>query len=247
MWTTDSTQRCVTDFSVYWNTRLADVPTELGSFGRVTPRSLVTRIRQTADLDARDRLVRELVDLAQSGVDAAEQLLLLLMLPRAVHLTRTCRGLRVLPVRDAQAIAVGALWEAIRELPPTATTAVLHRIGLDALKIVTRTATAAIDVPEVAIEDEALHRLVDAPDASAPADSTIRELAAMLRWAIDTGTLTAEEVRQLAVVDLGEPADRARLARELGIERTSLTRRAHRIRGRLRDGVRREIEVAGAW
>lgn len=247
MWTTVTTQRCVSDFSAHWNEHVADRETDLGPFGSVTPRSVVTRIRETADLDARDELVLDLVALAQSGHAGAEQLLLLLMLPRVVHLTRRCRGLRVLPMRDAQAIALGAVWEAIHELPSTARTAVLHRIGLDALKIVTRTATAAVDVPEIAVEDETLSRLVEAPADREPTDDALRELASLLRWALDTAVLCEREVRELAVVDLGEPEDRARLADELGIEPTSLSRRVHRIRARLREAVSAEIVLAGRW
>ncbi|MFD0996270.1 hypothetical protein HNR16_002772 [Pseudoclavibacter chungangensis] len=247
MWTTDTTQRCVTDFSDHWHRRCADRPIDLGTFGVVTPRSVVTRIRRTRDLDERDLLVLDLVRLARAGHDGAEQILLLLVLPRVVHLTRTCRGLRVLPVRDAQAIAFGAVWEAIRELPDAATTAVLHRIGLDALRIITRTATAAVDVPETPVDDEALARLVEGGSGRAPVDDALRDLATVLRWAIDEGVMTSDEVRELAVVDLGEPDDRERLARELGIAPASLTRRVHRLRVRLREAVRAEIVRAGTW
>ena len=245
MWTTATTQFCVPDLTEHWR-RTAERELDYGPLGRRRPLDLLRAVRSDEDYDERDRLAFELVALAKAGHAAADQLLLMVMLPRVVHLTRTCRGLRTLPLRDAQAVALGAMWEAIRVHPDRPTRAVLHRLGMDALGIVTRTHSSFASSPELATDPETLGELRTAQGDAVPA-STVEDLADLVRWAVEAGTITRDDVRVLAAVDLGEASDRARLAAEFGVAAASLTRRAHRIRGRLREAVQREIDLVGQW
>lgn len=245
MWTTATSQHCVRDLTTHWQ-RSAHAELDYGPLGPWRPIDLLHAVRSADDLDRRDVLAFALIELARNGHAAADQLLLMAMLPRVVHLTRTSRGLRHLPLRDAQAIALGAMWEAIRVHPIERPRAVLHRLSLDALGIVTRThADAAPDAEWPTAPDE-LAELREERD-TAPSASTLNDLATLLRWGIEIGTVTREDVRVLAAVDLGTPDDRATLAESLGVAAASLTRRAHRIRSRLREAVGREIELAGRW
>lgn len=245
MWTTASTQHCVTDLTAHWRAT-ADIESDFGALGSHRPIDLLARVRDASDLDARDRLAHELVQLAKSGHSAADQLLLVAMLPRVVHLTRTSRGLRALRVRDAQAIALGAMWEAIRIHPDTRPVAVLHRLGLDALGIITRTHSTAEKLPEVAMAPDTLGLLQESLQQEA-STSTLEDLATLLRWGVDSGVVTRDDVRVIAAVDLGAAGDREALAAELGVAPASLTRRAHRIRVLLRGAVGAEIERVGSW
>lgn len=149
-------------------------------------------------------------------------------------------------VRDAQAIALGAMWEAIRIHPDPASTAVLHRLGMDALGIITRTHTRLVKDPEFAtspeLVDEARESATSEPDVS-----TLEDLATVLRWALEAGIVSRNDIRVLAAVDLGEPADRNALAAEFNIAVSSLVRRSHRIRSRLRAAIGDEIAAYGRW
>ena len=245
MWTTANSQRCVTNLDAHW-TATSTEPTEFGALGTLPPAAVLEALRSRRDLRERDRIARVLVSLAQEGHTAADQLLLVAMLPRVVHLTRSCRGLRDLPMRDAQAIALGAMWEAIRTLPAHATTAILHRLSMDALNVVTRTHHGRRHDAEYATDPHDLTSIGGvAADATGP--SAAEELAEVLRFGVESGVLTSTDVRILAAVDLGAPGDREALAAELGIAPSSLTRRAHRLRTRLRDAVRDEIAQSGRW
>lgn len=245
MWTTASTQHCVTDLTEHWRAS-AHLETGFGALGAHRPIDMLARVRDTGDLDARDRLAHDLVLLARGGHAAADQVLLVAMLPRVVHLTRTCRGLRALGLRDAQAVALGAMWEAIRIHPETRPVAVLHRLGLDALSIITRTHASADTSPEVATAPEVLGALQESMRFD-PAAGAVEELATLLRWGVESGVVTRDDVRVIAAVDLGEPGDREALATHLGVAPASLTRRAHRLRRLLRGAVGAEIERVGTW
>lgn len=243
MWTTSGSQHCVPDLTAHWK-RTADRPIRFGELGEWAPFDLLKAVRDRTDLDRRDVLAAELVRLAKSGHAEADQLLLMAMLPRVVHLTRTCRGLQRIPLRDAQAVALGAMWEAIRMHPDRPITAVLHRLGMDALNIVTRTHSRFVDPREVTTDPEILTELCEAEEPDA---DTIEDLAALLKWGVETHLVTRDDVRVIAAVDLGAPRDRELLAQELGIEPASLVRRAHRIRTRLKNGVADEISRVGSW
>ncbi|MGO2110530.1 MAG: hypothetical protein ACTH31_02855 [Pseudoclavibacter sp.] len=243
MWTTTSSQHCVTDLTSHWRDA-AGTPTEYGRLGSWRPIDLFHAVRNPNDTRERDRLACELVRLAKSGHAAADQLVLMTMLPRVVHLTRSCRALRHLPTRDAQAIALGAMWEAIRVHPAAQTTAVLHRLGMDALAIVTRMNGGRRETFETATDPVTMALLVEEAE---PSQDAVDELATVLKWGVESNAITREDVRVVAAVDLGTAADREHLATELGIATTSLVRRAHRIRQRLRRAVNAEIASVGSW
>lgn len=244
MWTCTSTQHCVIDLARHWRSG-CDRPTDFGPLGSWSPRLLLEFVRGCDDLSQRDRIARQLITLAQAGHAAADQLLLVAMLPRVVHLTRSCRGLRGLPLRDAEAIAVGAMWEAVHACPAHAQRALLHRLGMDALGIITRTHTGQANLPEVATDPELLAQLDPAVEEGPGTAS--EDLGTVLQWALDRAVITGLDLRVIAAIDLGEPGDRELLAAELGVAAASLTRRAHRLRRRLRAAVEQEIASTGRW
>lgn len=243
MWTTSGSQHCVIDFTANWK-RTAETEVDYGCIGTWRPLDLLLAVRNRDDFARRDRIAFELVQLAKHGHAAADQMLLMAMMPRVVHLTRTCRGLRALPIRDAQAIALGAMWEAIRVHPDRQTTAVLNRLGMDALGIVTRTHSSLASAPEYATDPETMSQLRENDQRDVP---SIEDLATLLRWGLETAAITRNDVRVIAAVDLGERSDRDALATELGIAPSSLVRRAHRIRARLKSAVFEEIAQFGTW
>lgn len=243
MWSTSESQYCVPDFTAHWK-RTAGRPTPFGTLGHWTPFDLLKAVRDRSDLERRDVLAAELVRLAKAGHAPADQLLLMAMLPRVVHLTRTCRGLQRIPLRDAQAVALGAMWEAIRVHPDRPITAVLHRLGLDALNIITKTHSRFVDHREISTDPETLAEICGAEE---PAADTVDDLATLLKWGVDSNIVTREDVRVIAVVDLGTIDDRELLAQELAVAPASLVRRAHRIRTKLQVGVAAEIDRVGSW
>lgn len=242
MRTITRTSSCIVDLSEDWREHHANRERVYGELGACRGGELIERIRG-AERAERDRLVSILIGLVRGGHEPAERLLLVLMLPRVVALTRTCRCLRSLPPRDAQAIALGAMWEALHGLPANGR-GLLARMGLDALRIVTRSHGLLLEHREQAMDAEALQFLDQAASAT---EEPARELASIFDWALANGTLTRKEARILATVDLGGADDRERLAREFGVAAGSLLRRSHRLRARLREAVRTEIERNGRW
>lgn len=222
---------------------------------------LLTLLRAAAGTPEQDRLLHQLLIAGHDGNELAERIILQLMLPKAVHLARTCAALRDIKGRDnvsqdAVAIAIGAIWEQIRTYKLHRTTKRIHaNIGLNALHSITEITAAE----SVILEPETLQESIENsqplehvddwnPDAWATDNArAVEDLAFVLRWAIDTQTLSPTEVRILARYDLGTPADREDLADELEVKRDSLNRRVHRIRGTLIEAIQTHIRTHGGW
>jgi hypothetical protein len=233
-----------------WDARFADRCITLTGT-EISCRELAARLRSVTGAE-QDRLLHELLELAQTGDHTAVRVLLHHMQPKAVHFARTCAALRDLngPDRtsaDAVSTAIGAMWEAIANYPLKLREKVQANLGLNALNIITKIHAAT----ETPMEGEVIERVADTSAAHTLepdwGDDSFHDLVTVLRWALDTHTLSPDEVRLLASFDLGEQADRARIADELGIARDSANRRVHRIRVKLVAAVQEHIRVHGSW
>ncbi|KDA07186.1 hypothetical protein DC31_00250 [Microbacterium sp. CH12i] len=159
----------------------------------------------------------------------------------AFRLARTSASVRDIwrhsPI-DATATTIGALWEIIRCYPLHRTNSVAGNIRLECVKLLEKGFGAVTEVAWTAVDDETLEHLVDTN--TEPTNDPIRDLVTLFTWAIDNGTLTGDEVRLLARIELadGNPGkERELAAEELGISRDSLNRRVHRIRTKLMTAV----------
>ncbi|MDO5053012.1 MAG: hypothetical protein Q4E05_09010 [Pseudoclavibacter sp.] len=243
MRTVTGARSCIAELSEDWRARHAERAEEYGELGRCRGGELIARIRGAGRAE-RDRIVGELLRLAQSGHGPSERLLLVLMLPRVVRIARSSRCLHALPRRDAQAIALGAMWEAVRSAPADGT-GLLCRLALDALRIVTRSHALLVERREEPVDADGFQLLEH--ERGGGADEAARELAEVFDWALEQGVIDRREARVLATVELGDLRDRSRLAREFGVDPASLQRRAHRIRRRMQAAVRAEIDRNGRW
>lgn len=221
---------------------------------------LLAILRSSAGTPLQDELLHQLLVAGHNGSEYAERIVLQLMLPKAVHLARTCAGLRDVKghdntSQDAVAIAIGAVWEQIRTYKLSRSSSVHANIGLDALHTISRIAPGDSVVLEPVVMQESIESAQETdhggdwnPDAWATDNArAVEDLAFVLRWAIENETLSPAEVRLLARYDLGTLQDREDLADELDIKRDSLNRRVHRIRRTLMDSIQVHVRTHGGW
>ena len=225
---------------------------DFGPLGRHTAGDLLEQLRDMKKAES-DRALHSLLVLGHAGDALAERVVLQAMLPKAAALGRTCAGLRPLSPQEAERTALGAMWESIRTYPIRRTNSVAGNLALNALSIITASYPAAApkgfeeEARETSEIEEALNRDVATDDEPSWGDSSFHDLVTVLRWAIDTGALTRDEVAILARVDLAEAEERADLADQLGITRNALRMRVSRIRTKLMDAVREHITAHGRW
>ncbi|ODU06743.1 MAG: hypothetical protein ABS81_03780 [Pseudonocardia sp. SCN 72-86] len=238
-----------------WSGSLTDREHDFAGIGIRSCSELELELKAAAGRE-QDRLLHALLTAGHDGDALAERVALQHMLPKAVHLARTCRGLRALTLSDhtpvdAVSTAIGAMWESIRRYPLNRVEKVKANIGMDALLIVNKSMSPG-DPSEHVTEDVYLEQALQEQGKSATiepewGDDTFHDLVTVLTWAIDTEALTPEDVRLLARFDLGELHERDELAEDLGIGRASLTRRVYRIRVKLMEAVQAHIRENGTW
>lgn len=240
---------------IEWSGSLTDRAHDFPGIGTRSCGELEVELKAATGRE-QDRLLHALLTAGHDGDALAERVLLQHMLPKAVHLARTCRGLRALTLSDhtpvdAVSTAIGAMWESIRRYPLNRVEKVKANIGMDALLIVNKSMSPG-DPGEHATEDVHLEQVLQDQGKSAAlepewGDDTFHDLVTVLTWAIDTEALTPDDVRLLARFDLGELHERDELAEDLGIGRASLTRRVYRIRVKLMEAVQAHIRENGSW
>lgn len=229
-----------------WNSTLATLRHSFGALGELTGDEAIDLIRRPQSQEERDHVLHQLIELEHTGDQIAGKVILKSFLPLAFRLARTCTSMRATwrnSPTDATATTIGALWEIIRTYPMHRTNSVAGNIRLECIKLLERGFGASADV-ELAVDDETLEHLVNA-DAATDTDDPFRDLVTLFTWAIDNGTLTADEVRLLARIELaeGNPGEeRERAADELGISRDTLNRRVHRIRSKLMTAVCGDVQ-----
>ena len=236
-----------------WDHDLADVVYDLAPTGPRLCAELELELRAAPKAD-QDQMLHALLLAAAEGDEIAEAIVLHHMLPKAVHLARSCAALRSHSPADAVATAIGAMWEAIRTYPLHRSSSVHGNLGLNALSIISRTLGAGHrkGSEEYPTSDEGLAAamLLEGGVATLEpewGDDSFRDLVTVLRWATDTGVLSCDEVRILARCDLGDDDERQALADQLGLTRQSLNRRVHRVRTKLIEAVQAHVRANGSW
>lgn len=245
-----------------WTTVLGTQEHCFGTLGTWTNQALRHHIQRdlVGDREALDRALLELLKLSKAGDKNSSRMLLQLLLPKAPSLGRRCIGLRQMPIDDAIATAISALWESIHSYPIHRERHVLGNLVLDALSVIT-TQFASMDRDGLYVNltdndddlDAALNRELDLSSQEPTSDtSASAQLVSVLTWAIDSGALSPDEVRILARAELADSteerhAQRTALAAELGISRDSVNRRVWRVRSKLVDAVQAHIALHGRW
>lgn len=224
-----------------WNDTLATTRHTFGALGELTGDEAVNLIRQPQTAASRDSVLIQLLELEHAGHQPAGKVVMKSFLALAFRLARTSASVRDIwrhSPTDATATTIGALWEVIRTYPLHRSNSVAGNIRLECIKLLEKGFGAVTEVDTIAVDDETLEYLVDAN--TEPVDDAFRDLVTLFTWAIDNGTLTADEVRLLTRIELaeGNPGEeRERAAEELGISRETLNRRVHRIRTKLMSAV----------
>lgn len=231
-----------------WNSRLADATETYGCLGTLTGEQLLEVIRRPQELDERDHVLIELLELDRAGHPTAGRILLQSFLPLAFRQARTSAATRDLwrhSPTDATATTISALWEVIHTYPLHRRHSVAGNIRLEAVKLLATTLGAHVD-KEVTVEAGFLEHLVNLnadPDAT---EDAFKDLVTLFTWAIESHTLTRDEVRLLARIELaeGDPGEaREDAAHELGLSRETLNKRVYRIRTKLMTAICGEVQV----
>lgn len=237
-----------------WDHHYAALPHELSDRGEFTCGEIAAQLRAAA-VDEADAILHQLLVSAHAGDKVAERIVLNHMLPKAVHYARTSRAIRSMCTSgsvDAVGTAIGAMWQAIAQYKLERTSRVHATLGLNALNLITTSIAHSPATCGSPVDDEYLEYAIhdiDGTDSleSQWGDDSFNDLVTLLRWAIDTDTLTPDEVKLLAGFDLGTLDDRQRLADDLHVNRDSLTRRVYRIRRKLLTAVQEYIRTHGSW
>jgi hypothetical protein len=229
-----------------WNSTLANRSHDFNGLGIITCDEAIEAIRRPQPSEDRDRFLLGLLELERAGDEIAGRVVLKSFLPLAFRLARTCSSTRQLwrhSPTDATATTIAALWEVIHTYPLHRTNSVAGNIRLECIKLLEKGLGTHEEV-EVTVDDETLERLVN-DTTEVWGDDAFNDLVVLFTWAIDTGTLTREEVQLLARIELTEnnPGDeRDAAAAELGISRETLNRRVCRIRTKLMRAVSGDVQ-----
>lgn len=200
--------------------------------GPLTGAQVLAKIDATRGRE-RDALFLELLQLAQDGQAFATRVLLQAMLPKAIANARRASGLRAESYTDAVDIAIAAMYTSIATYRVDASrTSVAAVLGLKALSIINGK-TSSVDTTS-GYEESELESMVNAATATTddPHDdpSPFHSIVKVLSWALDSHTLTPDEVRILANYELGDKSERAELVEQLGTTREALRKRSLRLR-----------------
>ena len=217
--------------------------------GAASPEQVRAQVGEL-DVPARDAVLLALLELAQAGDALAGRTVLQIMLGKAVRIAASVSGGAELGGQreEAVAVAVAALWQAIRTYPVAGRPSrVAANLALDTLALVQRGHTGSSRhrpvCPEVPVAD--LRALCEpehhdpAPDQlSGPPDA---QVFTVLAWAVRGGVLSLAEARLLSEVygvdASGRAADVAAVAAQHGLSWPALRQRCHRLARRLRVAV----------
>lgn len=227
-----------------WNTTLASHPHVFGRLGELTGDEAIDLIRRPQPAADRDATLLALLTLEHEGDEVAGRVLLKSFLPVAFRLARTSSSTRSLwqhSPTDATATTISVLWEVIHTYPLHRDRAVSGNIRGECLKLLEKDLGTHAGM-EITVDTETLDQIVT--DNEPWGDDAFRNLVTLLTWAVDSNTLTRDEVALLARIELadGDPGDeRERAAAEVGISRETLNRRVHRIRTKLIHAVSGDV------
>jgi len=207
--------------------------------GVLTGDQILERI-STLKAQERDAFMLELIRLSQNGQQLASRVLLQAMLPKAIRNARTVKGLRAESIEDAVDISISAMYTSIATYRVDSwRSSVAAVLGLKAIGIINGN-TVSVETTSGYENDELESIINEAHDEAHPIDappSGFHAVVAVLQWALDSHTLTRDQIRILANYELGDKAERAELVEQLGITRESLRRQALRLRNRLGEAL----------
>lgn len=216
-----------------WATTYCQRTLQLRS-GAATGAQILSKI-DSAQGRNRDALLLELLQLAQDGQAFASRVLLQAMLPKAISNARRASGLRTETYADSIDIGISAMYTAIATYRVDATrTSVAAVLGFDALRIINDELKSVATTS--GYEESELEAMINAEAAATDPHedpSPFHSIVRVLSWALDSNTLTQEEVQILANYELGDKTERAELVERLGTSREALRKRSLRLRHRL--------------
>lgn len=193
---------------------------------------------------------------AAAGSEAARHTVLRVMLPKAVRLSRTCRGLRNRPHDEATNIAVACLWNVIGNYrAPAGSLDAAGRLSLAALKLVTATCRPNETEHEVPCDPHRLATYTEQSTAEGPegitgtgthsswkteATEQMEQMLHVLEWAVKTPAttgrgmvLSAEDAKLLGQWVISTTTERQQICTDRGKSYACLERRVFRMRDRL--------------
>lgn len=225
-----------------WNTTLATTSHLFGDLGELTCDEAIDLIRRPQPAEDRDRVLLTLLELNHAGDEIAGKVILKSFLALAFRLARTSASTRAIfrhSPTDATATTIGTLWEVIHTYPMERTHSVAGNIRWECVKRLTEEFGSHVDA-ELTVEDEILEHLSPGHQDEDP----FRDLVTILTWAIDSGTLTRDEIQLLVRIELADrPSEEREIAADdLGVSRETLNKRVSRIRAKLMKAVCGDIQ-----
>lgn len=225
-----------------WEQRYAGAAFDLNGGTCLTAEEVVQHLR-TLVPSARDAALLTVIDLAQSGDRTAQHVILQTMRSTVLNLATRRMPLRKLPHAEAVDIAVTAMLETVALYPTNRwKSSVTTNLARKTQARLVHEDTGGDSVQATELDEtivEALdHDIEESPEAA---------IATVLSWALESATLTPDEVRLVATWELGDAASRARLSEETGISQQTLRQRSYRLRTKIHAAVQRHIADVGRW
>ncbi|WP_144662894.1 hypothetical protein [Paenarthrobacter nicotinovorans] len=207
---------------------------------------LLDRYRRLARED-RNGALMDLIALARADDQLSELAVCTLVLRSVTDRLLTAKSLRGMDYATCQDTVLEALWTAIHKHTIATRNKVFYSLVLNTLHVLSAKTRrdAARGGEEFPVEDIWLEQ----PRVSAAGvPDTATEITELLAWALDSGSLTSDEVSLLAKVHLAHNGTSLHpLAEELGIKYKTLMYRAEVIRTKLRKAVQSHIAEWGSW
>lgn len=228
-----------------WERSFAQAPVLNGTF---TCAQLVDQLN-SATPAARDAQLLAIIRQAQGRDRAAQHVVLRIMRSAILSIATKRMPLRKRPHGEAVDSAIAAMLETIAIYP---TDRWLSHVTTN---LVRKTAARLVaedtgwdSVDSVCVDGEQLAILEEMGAVETEfQESAEASIATVLSWALETGTLTREEVRIMATWELGDAGARARLSTETGCSQQALRQRSYRLRRTIHEAVQAHIASVGSW
>lgn len=211
----------------------------------IPPVDLLDRYRRL-DRDERNGALMDLIALARADDQLSELAVCTLVLRSVTDRLLTAKSLWGMDYATCQDTVLEALWTAIHKHTIATRSKVFYSLVLNTLHVLSAKTRrdAARGGEEFPVEDIWLEQ----PRSSDSVPDTATEITELLAWALDSGSLTADEVSLLARVHLAHNGTSLHpLADELGIKYKTLMYRAEVVRTKLRKAVQSHIAEWGRW
>lgn len=222
-----------------WEARFGHHVHMFGALGEATPDELLQRIKNSENAE-QDELLHALIAMAQAGSNHAGRVVWQSLLPVAVRMSRRVHTLGEFGESDKISFAVGEAWQVIMTYPLHRVAHVAGNLSMELLRRLTIMSPNRRHVEEQTItaSDAQLEQIIGEGEFQ-PVSAEAR-LIHLFTWALGAGVIDRAGVALLSRVALGEEST-AEIAVDLGISTKCLQKRIERVRTRLSDAVRREV------